>query len=62
MHPKLPFVKRNRKHLRRMARRCNLVSRPLALLSWTLRVCFAFMRVVDMYRGFQILTSNYKCA
>ena len=49
MHPKLPFGKRNRKRLRRMARRCNLMSRPLALLPWTMRVCFAFMRVVDIY-------------
>ena len=38
------------------------LSRPLALLSWTMRVCFAFMRVVDMYCGFRILTSSCKCA
>ena len=60
--PQLSFVKRNRKHLRRMARRCNYLSRPLALLSWTMRVCFAFMRMVDMFCGFQILTSSCKCA
>ena len=38
------------------------LSRPLALLSWMMRVCFAFMRVVDMYYGFRILTSSCKCA
>ena len=43
----LSFVKSNRKHLRRMARRCNLSSRPLAMLSWTMRGCFAFMHVVE---------------
>ena len=60
--PKRSFVKRNRMHLRRMARRCNLLSRPLALLSWTMRVCFAFMRVADMSCGFRIVTSSCKCA
>ena len=49
------------KALGRMARRCNLMSRPLALLSWTMRVCFAFMRVVDMFCGLRILTSSCRC-
>ena len=60
MHPKA--ADRQAQLKARMARRCNLMSRPLALLSWTMRVCFAFMRVVDMYCGFQILASSCKCA